>query len=289
MRFLRRSLIGLFLLSLAVGLLAYAGQSVIEALQTRAAEERSPRPARERIFPANVITYRSGTVTPVLTVFGEIRSRRTLDLRTKSAGTVVRLSESFEEGGRVDSGELLLQLDPSDAQAALDVASADLAEAEAELRDAVAGLALSSEDVAAAREQLTLREQALARQKSLKERGVGTEAAVETAALAETAASTRGEAADRFGRDFTGKPELSAPWYGVRVTGALFHTQGGLRVDAQARVLRESGVAFPNLFAGGGAARGVSGPSCWGYIAGNGLLTATTYGRLAGETAAALA
>ncbi len=107
--------------------------------------------------------------------------------------------------------------------------------------------------------------------------------------LAETAASTRGEAADRFGRDFTGKPELSAPWYGVRVTGALFHTQGGLRVDAQARVLRESGVAFPNLFAGGGAARGVSGPSCWGYIAGNGLLTATTYGRLAGETAAALA
>lgn len=106
--------------------------------------------------------------------------------------------------------------------------------------------------------------------------------------LAETAALTRGEASDPFGRDFTGRPELAAPWYGVRVTGALFHTQGGLRVDARARVLREDGSAFPNLFAGGGAARGVSGPSRWGYIAGNGLLTATTYGRLAGETAAAL-
>ena len=104
--------------------------------------------------------------------------------------------------------------------------------------------------------------------------------------LAETAAMTRGELPDPFGRAFTGKPELAAPWFGVRVTGALFHTQGGLRVDARARVLRESGEAFPNLFAGGGAARGISGPARWGYIAGNGLLTATTFGRLAGETAA---
>lgn len=104
--------------------------------------------------------------------------------------------------------------------------------------------------------------------------------------LADTAAMTRGEVQDPFGRDFTGRPELVAPWYGVRVTGALFHTQGGLKVDARARVLREDGSRFPNLFAGGGAARGISGPSRWGYIAGNGLLTATTFGRLAGETAA---
>ena len=107
--------------------------------------------------------------------------------------------------------------------------------------------------------------------------------------LADTAAMTRGEVQDPFGRDFTGRPELSAPWYGVRVTGALFHTQGGLKVDARARVLREDGSRFPNLFAGGGAARGISGPSRWGYIAGNGLLTATTFGRLAGETAAGAA
>jgi fumarate reductase flavoprotein subunit len=81
---------------------------------------------------------------------------------------------------------------------------------------------------------------------------------------------------------------LQAPYYAVKVTGALFHTQGGLVVNAEARVLREDGSALPNLFAGGGAARGISGPSCWGYMAGNGLLTATTFGRLAGEAAARL-
>jgi predicted oxidoreductase len=48
----------------------------------------------------------------------------------------------------------------------------------------------------------------------------------------------------------------------------------------------EDGTPLPNLFAGGGAARGISGPSSWGYMAGNGLLTATTFGRLAGEAAA---
>lgn len=104
----------------------------------------------------------------------------------------------------------------------------------------------------------------------------------------EVAACVRGERADQFGRDFTGKPELAAPFRAVKVTGALFHTQGGLAVDSQGRVLREDGSALPNLFAGGGAARGISGPSCWGYMAGNGLLTATTFGRLAGRAAALL-
>lgn len=107
------------------------------------------------------------------------------------------------------------------------------------------------------------------------------------ATVAEVAAMTRGEAEDPFGRDFTGKPELAGPWYAAKVTGALFHTQGGLVVDAQARVLRPDGRGLPNLFAGGGAARGVSGDGADGYLAGNGLLTATTLGKIAGRSAAA--
>jgi fumarate reductase flavoprotein subunit len=108
------------------------------------------------------------------------------------------------------------------------------------------------------------------------------------ATVSEVEACVRGERPDRFGRDFTGKPVLQSPLRAVKVTGALFHTQGGLAVDTRGRVLRVSGEALPNLFAGGGAARGVSGPSSWGYMAGNGLLTATTFGRLAGTAAAAL-
>ncbi|MBT5920445.1 MAG: FAD-binding protein, partial [Alphaproteobacteria bacterium] len=106
------------------------------------------------------------------------------------------------------------------------------------------------------------------------------------ATMAETAALAAGEGVDEFGRDFTGNPALQAPWYAVRVTGSLFHTQGGLKVNDQAQVLRQDGSPLHNLYAGGGAARGVSGPSDWGYLSGNGLLTAVTLGRMAGRAAA---
>jgi fumarate reductase flavoprotein subunit len=93
---------------------------------------------------------------------------------------------------------------------------------------------------------------------------------------------------DPYGRDFTTKPRLKAPYYAVKVTGALFHTQGGLVVDESARVLDRAGRALPNLLAGGGAARGLSGAHVWGYLSGNGLLSALALGRIAGRSAVRL-
>ena len=109
-------------------------------------------------------------------------------------------------------------------------------------------------------------------------------------ALAKTldhcAALAAGEGQDPFGRDFTATPALRPPLHAVRVTGALFHTQGGLVIDDSARVLTAAGGTVANLLAGGGAACGVSGPEIGGYLSGNGLLTALAFGALAGETAA---
>ncbi|MEO1474394.1 MAG: FAD-binding protein, partial [Pseudomonadota bacterium] len=92
---------------------------------------------------------------------------------------------------------------------------------------------------------------------------------------------------DSFGRRFAGPP-LTPPYAAVKVTGALFHTQGGLNVDEQARVKRGDGSVFPNLFAAGGAAVGVSGRGDSGYLSGNGLLSAVVLGRIAGRSAAHL-
>jgi len=93
---------------------------------------------------------------------------------------------------------------------------------------------------------------------------------------------------DLHGRIFSPAQACSRPYHAVKVTGALFHTQGGLAIDAVARVRRENGTVFSNLFAAGGAACGVSGTNAAGYLSGNGLLTATVLGRLAGVAAAAL-
>jgi flavocytochrome c len=97
-----------------------------------------------------------------------------------------------------------------------------------------------------------------------------------------------GDGVDRYGRRFSAKQELRPPFFAVKVTGALFHTQGGLMIDTTARVKRKDGSVLSNLFAAGGAAVGISGNAAAGYLSGNGLLTATVLGRLAGTCAAAL-
>ncbi|GHB03952.1 fumarate reductase flavoprotein subunit [Streptomyces thermoviolaceus subsp. thermoviolaceus] len=88
-------------------------------------------------------------------------------------------------------------------------------------------------------------------------------------------AAQAGGSADRdaFGRTFFEEP-LRAPYAAVEVIPALFHTQGGLAVDGDARVLTEDGSPVPGLFASGGAAHGISGHGAGGYLAGNGLLPA---------------
>ena len=91
---------------------------------------------------------------------------------------------------------------------------------------------------------------------------------------------------DQFGRSF-GNKTLAPPYCGVRVTGALFHTQGGLCVNENAQVLRTDGTTINNLFAGGGAACGVSGKGDSGYLSGNGLLSAVVLGWIAGKAAVA--
>ncbi|MDP3084594.1 MAG: FAD-binding protein, partial [Rubrivivax sp.] len=72
----------------------------------------------------------------------------------------------------------------------------------------------------------------------------------------------------------------------ILVTGALFHTQGGIAVDADCRALWAGGRPHPNLLAAGGAARGVSGNAVWGYLSGNGLLSAVAGGFIAAASAA---
>ncbi len=115
--------------------------------------------------------------------------------------------------------------------------------------------------------------------------GLDPVAATDTLAAFNRAAA--GAAADPFGRMDFGLAPLESPFYACRVVSGLFHTQGGLKVGRNAEVLRANGTAVPNLFAGGGAAAGISGQAgAMGYASGNGLLTAIALGRLAGLEAA---
>jgi fumarate reductase flavoprotein subunit len=107
------------------------------------------------------------------------------------------------------------------------------------------------------------------------------------ATLAETQASALGDRADLFGRADWGSGPLGDPLCATQIEPALFHTQGGLKIDTSARVLDMADRPIPGLFAGGGAAMGISGRAGGGgYMSGNGLLSALGLGLIAGRSAA---
>jgi fumarate reductase flavoprotein subunit len=90
---------------------------------------------------------------------------------------------------------------------------------------------------------------------------------------------------DAFGRVLP--QPLEGPYYGIKVTVALYHTQGGLKVNVDGQVIRADGSIIPNLYAGGGVAVGVSGTGLEGYLPGNGLLASLGLGMIAAEHAVA--
>lgn len=102
--------------------------------------------------------------------------------------------------------------------------------------------------------------------------------------LAAADLAARGLSDDRFGRTY--EAPLTPPYAAVQVVPALFHTQGGLLVDEDARVVDGTGAPLPGLYASGGAAAGISGHGAGGYLAGNGLLPAFGLAYLAATHAA---
>lgn len=116
---------------------------------------------------------------------------------------------------------------------------------------------------------------------------MGIDASNLTETIESAAAAAQGNKPDMFGRTEWGLGPLRPPFTATRVGPALFHTQGGLRVDDDGRVLRADDRAIAGLYAGGGAATGISGNrGSLGYMSGNGLLSALGLGYLAGRAAA---
>jgi fumarate reductase flavoprotein subunit len=120
--------------------------------------------------------------------------------------------------------------------------------------------------------------------------GCPPESVSKTLAAYEAAASAQADgqlAEDEFGRTDFGRAPLGPPYVLARVVPGIFHTQGGLQVDDQARVVRSDASIIEGLYAVGGTAAGISGAAGGrGYSSGAGLLAAIGLGAIAGADAA---
>lgn len=184
MRFLYRSLIGLALAAITLGLLVTAAMVLRDAIAARNADRGAGRPAQERIYAARVMRLEPARLSPLLTAYGEVRARNQVDLRAAEPGRIVELIDGFGDGLRVGRNALIARIDPEPARTALELARADLRQAEAELYEAENALQLARDDLAAAEDQLRLRRQALDRVRGISGRGLNTATDLEAAELA---------------------------------------------------------------------------------------------------------
>jgi fumarate reductase flavoprotein subunit len=101
-------------------------------------------------------------------------------------------------------------------------------------------------------------------------------------------AAEAGEDADYLKAAKFLQPITTAPFYAAEVRPAtVCFTACGLRIDRDAQVLDQSGRVIPGLYAAGESSGGIVGPRYVG--SGNSYANCVTFGRIAGEGAAAVA
>jgi len=83
---------------------------------------------------------------------------------------------------------------------------------------------------------------------------------------------------------FQPMPITTAPFVAIAACAGITNTMGGIRIDGDARVLREDGSAIPGLYAAGATTGGIEGGPFIGYV--GGLSKAAVFGFRAAEHAA---
>ena len=184
MNFLLRSFLGLIILSITLGFLIFGSFVLIEALKKRSEKSDNRRFQKERVFAVNVETLNKQIANPKILSYGEIYSKRMLEIRPLVSGRLDYVSEKFVEGGYVKSGDILFRLNQKDYLNELEIAEIDLEETKAQLSEAILKLDYANLEFEVSESQLNLRKNALDRQTQLAESGLITSSQLENTQLA---------------------------------------------------------------------------------------------------------
>lgn len=118
--------------------------------------EVAAKPARELVRTVSAVTVKHQDIRPEMRLFGAIVAGREVELRPLVAGRIIEINEAFADGGILRRGDLVLAIDPFDAQADVAEFRARVAEAKARLQEIAADLAAAGELLDHDREQREL-------------------------------------------------------------------------------------------------------------------------------------
>lgn len=112
--------------------------------------QTKPAENRERIWSVEAVPVAYAVYEPRISTFGELRARRQVNLRALVSGEVIAAGENFENGARVEKGDVLVQIDPFTYENQLADARAQLKGAKAVLRERKAAAKLARQEKARA-------------------------------------------------------------------------------------------------------------------------------------------
>ena len=160
--------------------LVILGLAIAVFVFLKASRPEPPRAApEERAWLIDTQTVEPARRHPVLTLYGEVANPDRLTVRAPLSARVE--SVPVENGAAVDQGTLLVSLDSRDFQPVLDRARANLADLEAQIRQAEASHESDREALALEREIVANAETALSRNQNLRQRNLASQADVDTA------------------------------------------------------------------------------------------------------------
>jgi len=119
---------------LPLGIAALGAAAAFALATSRPPLETSPAPDRRPLVAVAVAT--PANVQVVVRSQGSVEPRIEIDLAAEASGRVVFVSPALEAGGSFAAGEMLIELDPEDAQISIERAQAAFDRSEIEVRHA---------------------------------------------------------------------------------------------------------------------------------------------------------
>ncbi len=138
----------------------------------------------EQVFTVEAREVAITTISPTLTLYGEVVARRMLEVRPLVPGKVSEVSPELIEGGRVQAGNLLLRIDDFLYASAHADAMAQLDEARARLDELRASLSANERLIYITKQQIALQQAQVDRSSRLAQSGNVSERARDEAELA---------------------------------------------------------------------------------------------------------
>jgi RND family efflux transporter MFP subunit len=118
------------IISLAVLL---AGVAVTMVVFFTEPEAKRAGATKKTAMLVDVIRVRKDTFRPTIQAMGTVKPAQDIILSPRVSGEITGRSSSFIPGGYVEKGEMLLQIDPSDYENALELRESELRQAESDL------------------------------------------------------------------------------------------------------------------------------------------------------------